>query len=244
MIKNVLVVLLLLVVGYVVMDRFVLPSYTRQGESVMVPDVQKMKYEEALRTLRSSGLAGKKSYNVRYLRDIDPDMVIVQRPVAGSEVKPGRTISLVVNKQDKPTFVLPDFYGRRLDEVRQILERVDISLKDIQEQVVKDPAEDGKVLSQSIAPKTVLSYGSSLSVTVGEAEEVQTVTQIRVPDVLGMSLNQARDTIVRKGFNSGNVSYEYSALLVPYTVINQKPSVNSLADPGKVIDLTVVINEE
>ncbi len=237
-------VLLLLVVGYVVMDRFVLPSYTRQGESVMVPDVQKMKYEEALRTLRSSGLAGKKSYNVRYLRDIDPDMVIVQRPVAGSEVKPGRTISLVVNKQDKPTFVLPDFYGRRLDEVRQILERVDISLKDIQEQVVKDPAEDGKVLSQSIAPKTVLSYGSSLSVTVGEAEEVQTVTQIRVPDVLGMSLNQARDTIVRKGFNSGNVSYEYSALLVPYTVINQKPSVNSLADPGKVIDLTVVINEE
>ncbi|MBL6956854.1 MAG: PASTA domain-containing protein [Chlorobium phaeobacteroides] len=244
MIKNVLVVLLLLVVGYVVMDRFVLPSYTRQGESVMVPDVQKMKYDEALRTLRSSGLAGKKSYNVRYLRNIDPDMVIVQRPVAGSEVKPGRTVALVVNKQEKPTFVLPDFYGRRLDEVRQILERVDISLMDIQEQEVTDPAEDGKVLSQSIAPKTVLSHGSSLSVTVGKAEEIQAVTQIRVPDVLGMSLNQARDIIVRKGFNSGNVSYEYSALLVPYTVINQKPSVNSLADPGKVIDLTVVINEE
>ncbi|NEX14278.1 MAG: penicillin-binding protein [Prosthecochloris sp.] len=244
MMKKVFVVLLLLVVGYVVMDRFVLPSYTRQGESVMVPDVQKMKYDEALRTLRSSGLAGKKSYNVRYLRNVDPDLVIVQRPVAGSEVKPGRTISLVVNKQEKPTFLLPDFYGKPLDEVRQILERVDISLKDIQEQEVKDPAEDGKVLSQSIAPKTVLSYGSSLSVTVGKAEEIQLVSQIRVPDVLGMSLNQARDIIVQKGFNSGNVSYEYSALLVPYTVINQKPSVNSLADPGKVIDLTVVINEE
>ena len=244
MMKKVFVVLLLLVVGYVVMDRFVLPSYTRQGESVMVPDVQKMKYDEALRTLRSSGLAGKTSYNVRYLRNVDPDLVIVQRPVAGSEVKPGRTISLVVNKQEKPTFLLPDFYGKPLDEVRQILERVDISLKDIQEQEVKDPAEDGKVLSQSIAPKTVLSYGSSLSVTVGKAEEIQLVSQIRVPDVLGMSLNQARDIIVQKGFNSGNVSYEYSALLVPYTVINQKPSVNSLADPGKVIDLTVVINEE
>lgn len=244
MMKKALVGLVLLVVASVVMDKFVMTSYTRQGESVLVPDVQKISYDDALGILRSAGLAGKKSYNVRYIRNIDSNTVIVQRPLPGSEVKPGRTVYLVLNKREKPKFSVPDFYGRPLDEVRQILERFDIVLKDVQVQSVYDIAEDGKVLSQSVAPKTVVSSGSSISVIVGKAKIIETVRKISVPDVLGMSLKQAREVIVDKGFNTGNVSYEYSSLLVPYTVINQKPAVNSLAEPGKVIDLTVVIDEE
>ena len=244
MIKKALVGLVLLVVTYVVMDKFVMVSYTRQGESVLVPDVQKMNYDDALGVLRSAGLSGKKSYNVRYIRDIDSNTVIVQRPVPGAEVKPGRTVYLVLNKREKPKFSVPDFYGRSLDEVRQVLERFDIALGDVQVQSVYDPAEDGKVLSQSVAPKTFISSGSSVSVIVGKAEVIETVRKIPVPDVLGMSLKQAREIIVENGFNTGNVSYEYSSLLVPYTVINQKPAVNALAEPGKVVDLTVVIDEE
>lgn len=242
--KKVLVVFVLLVAAYVVMDKFVMTAYTRQGQSVFVPDVEKMSYNDALGVLRAGGLSGKKSYNVRYIRDVDSNTVIVQRPSAGSEVKPGRTIYLVLNKREKPSFSLPDFYGRSLDEVRQILDRFDVTVRDVQIQSVYDPAEDGKVLSQSVAPKTVVSSGSSVSLIVGKAEVIETVQKIPVPDVLGMSLKQAREIIVENGFNTGNVSYEYSFLLVPYTVINQKPAVNSLAEPGKVIDLTVVVDEE
>lgn len=242
--KKVLVVVVLLVVAYVVMDKFVMTAYTRQGQSVSVPDVEKMSYDDAQGVLRAAGLSGKKSYNVRYLRDMDSNTVIMQRPSAGSEVKPGRTVYLVLNKREKPSFSVPDFYGRPLDEVRQILDRFDVTVRDVQIQSVYDPAEDGKVLSQSVAPKTVVSSGSSISLIVGKAEVIETVQKIPVPDVLGMSLKQAREIIVENGFNTGNVSYEYSSLLVPYTVINQKPAVNSLAEPGKVVDLTVVVDEE
>ncbi|UZJ38812.1 MULTISPECIES: PASTA domain-containing protein [Prosthecochloris] len=242
--KKVLVVVVLLVAGYVVMDKFIMISYTRQGQSVFVPNVEKMSYNKALGALKSAGLTGKKSYNVRYLPDIDSNTVIVQRPVAGSEVKPGRTVYLVLNKREKPRFSIPDFYGRPLDEVRQILDRFDVAITGVQVQSVYDPAEDGKVLSQSVAPKTVVSSGSSISLIVGKAEVVETVQKIPVPDVLGMSLKQARTVIVENGFNTGNVSYEYSSLLVPYTVINQKPAVNALAEPGKVVDLTVVVDDE
>ncbi|WP_294343691.1 PASTA domain-containing protein [Prosthecochloris sp.] len=242
--KKVLVVVVLLVAGYVVMDKFVMISYTRQGQSVLVPNVEKMSYDNALGVLRAAGLAGKKSYNVRYLREVDSNTVIVQRPVAGAEVKPGRTVYLVLNKREKPRFSIPDFYGRPLDEVRQILDRFDITVTGVQVQSVYDPAEDGRVLSQSVAPKTVVSSGSSISLIVGKAEVIETVQKIPVPDVLGMSLKQARSVIVENGFNTGNVSYEYSSLLVPYTVINQKPAVNALAEPGKVVDLTVVVDDE
>lgn len=242
--KRVLVVVVLLVAAYVVMDKFVMTAYTRQGQSVLVPDVEKMSHDKAQGVLKAAGLSGKKSYNVRYLRDIDSNTVIMQRPSAGSEVKPGRTVYLVLNKREKPNFSIPDFYGRPLDEVRQILDRFDVTVRDVQIQSVYDPAEDGKVLSQSVAPKTVVSSGSSISLIVGKAEVIETVQKIPVPDVLGMSLKEARAIIVENGFNTGNVSYEYSSLLVPYTVINQKPAVNSLAEPGKVVDLTVVVDEE
>ncbi len=242
--KKVLAGLLLLVVVYVVMDRFVMTAYTRQGQSVFVPDVEKMRYDEAVGVLKTSALSGKKSFNVRYLRNVDSNTVIVQRPAPGSEVKPGRTVYLVLNKREKPRFSVPDFYGRPLDEVRQILDRFDIVLHDVQVQSVYDPAEDDKVLSQSVAPKSVVSSGSAISLIVGKAEVIETVQKIPVPDVLGMSLKQAREIIVENGFNTGNVSYEYSSLLVPYTVINQKPAVNALAEPGKVVDLTVVVDEE
>ncbi|MCG8344349.1 MAG: PASTA domain-containing protein [Chlorobiales bacterium] len=242
--KKVLVGSVLVVLAFIVMDRFVMTSYTRQGQSVKVPDVEKMKYDDALGVLRDAGLAGKKSYNVRYLRDVDSNTVIVQRPSPGSEVKPGRTVYLVFNKREKPSFSIPDFYGRPVEEARQVLDRFGIVLDKVQTQSVYDPADDGKVLSQSIAPNTIVFSGSSLSLIVGKAEVIETVRKLPVPDVLGMSLKQAREIIVENGFNTGNVSYEYSSLLVPYTVINQKPAVNAFAEPGNVVDLTVVVDEE
>lgn len=242
--KTALVVLLLLVVAYVATDRFLMPSYTRQGESMPVPDVSGKNFDDAMRLLKASGLAGKKDYNIRYLKNVEPDRVLSQRPAAGTEVKPGRTVYLVVNKREKPAVTIPDFYGKPLDEVRETLQRFDVGLRNVEEQEVFDPGEDGKVLSQSIAPNSVVSTGASISVIVGKMAEIEVVSKDPVPDVLGMSLSQARSLIVERGFNTGNVYYEYSALLVPNTVISQKPAVNSLAEPGQVVDLTVVTDQE
>ncbi len=240
----ILVILVFVIGSVVVMDRGVMMFYTRQGQSVMVPDVENMNFDAALQALDSAGLSGRKTYNVRYIRDVDSNTVLVQRPSAGSEVKPGRTVYLVVNKRERPSYSIPDLYGRPVDEVRQLLDRHGITVENVQSQLVIDSADDGKVLSQSVAPDTRLYEGASVSLIVGKAEEIEKVRKIPVPDVLGMSLKQARQVILDKGFNTGNVSYEYSAILVPYTVINQKPAVNALAKPGNVVDLTVVIDEE
>ena len=244
MMKKAFAALLLLVVAYVAMDRFVMPSYTQQGESVTVPDVTRKTYGAALGVLESAGLFARKSFTVRYLKDVDSNMVIDQRPAAGSAVKPGRTVYLVVNKREKPVIAMPDFYGRPLDEVRQVLKRLEVGLKEVAEQEVFDPDEDGKILGQSIAPNSVVSTDAAVALIVGRIAEEEPVEKKPVPDVLGMSLSQARSLIVEEGFNTGNVYYEYSSLLVPNTVISQKPAVNTPAEPGQVVDLTVVTDQE
>ncbi len=225
-------------------DKVVMPSYTGHGVSVMVPDVQKMQYDDAVRVLKKSDLSAGKSYNVSYIRNIDSTLVIAQRPAAGTSVKPGRTVYLVVNKREKPEFSIPDFYGKSLDEVRQTLSRFNMTVRDVQEQVVYDPEENGKVLGQSLPPSTVVSYGSSVSLIVGRLEENPVISKIPVPNVLGLLLNDAREEIIDAGLNTGNVLYEYSTILVPNTVINQKPAANSLTEQGHVVELTIVINPD
>jgi serine/threonine-protein kinase len=197
----------------------------------------------ASRELRKMGLKAMKSYNVRYLPDVPPDKVIDQVPEPGAIVKPGRSIALVLNRQDKPSYPVPDLVGRTEAEARKELERLGMIVSGVQTQLVSDSDQDGRVLSQSVPPDVVLKSGSQVSFIVGKLEQEPTgMRLVIVPDVLGMSVDQARGVIVRNGLALGKIGYENSDLLVPGTVISQKPSANAMVQFGQSIDITVVAN--
>jgi serine/threonine-protein kinase len=59
-----------------------------------------------------------------------------------------------------------------------------------------------------------------------------------------MSLAQAQQVIAEAGLPMGRVATEYSAFLVPNTVISQRPGVGSLVSPDQPVALTVVMMEE
>ena len=242
--KKVLIFLLfLLIIAIVAVDSFLLPYYTESGSQTTVPNVTNMTYDAAKRELRRVGLNAMKSYNVRYLPDVPPDRVIDQVPEPGSIVKPGRSIILVLNRLDKPSYPVPDLVGRTEAEARTELERLGMVVAEVQTQVVSDADKDGRVLSQSIPPDVVLKSGSQVSFIVGKLEQEPTgMRLVIVPDVLGMSVDQARSVIVKDGLLLGKISYENSDLLVPGTVVSQKPSANAMVQFGRPVDITVVGN--
>ena len=229
----------------VVFDRILMPLYIGQGQHRTVPDVTRMDYEDAESALRRAGLDARKSYHVKYLSRIDSNVVLSQTPAAGSQVKPGRTVYLVVNRKEKPSFQMPDLYGRPEFDVSQTLARLDLLLDGLQLSTVASPEEDGRVISQSIPARTVVKAGTSVSVIVGKLEVApEGLRKIAVPDVLGMSLSEAQQIMQSNGLIAGRVSYEYSAILVPNTVISQKPGANAFVSPGMPVDLTVVTAAE
>ncbi|MBM3162546.1 MAG: PASTA domain-containing protein [Chlorobi bacterium] len=238
-------IVFVLFVLLVVFDRILMPLYISQGQEKTVPDVTRMAYEDAERSLRDAGLDAKKSYHVKYLSRIDSNIVLSQVPVAGSRVKPGRTVYLVVNRREKPSFQMPDLYGRPEFDVRQTLERLDLLLENVQVSTVTSPEEDGRVISQSIPARTLVKPGAGVSVIVGKLEIApEGLQKVSVPDVLGMSLSEARQIMSSSGLTTGRISYEYSAILVPNTVISQKPGANAFVSPGMAVDLTVVTAAE
>lgn len=242
--KNVWIRVLLVIVGLLLFDRFIVPFYTSSGKESTVPDVRNLPYEEAARVLKRDGLQAQKSYNYRYLPDVGSNVVLDQVPVPGSAVKPGRNVYLVLNRQEKPSYPMPELGGRSENEARQALARIGMVIDDVQFRTVSSVDEDGRVLSQSVPPNVMVRTGSAVSLIVGKYEvEPQGMKRIVVPEVLGMSLDQARSAIIQQGLTVGKITWEYSSMLLPNTVISQKPAVNSFAPEGQAVDLTVVTNE-
>ncbi|TLU84285.1 MAG: PASTA domain-containing protein [Chlorobium sp.] len=238
------VVIGLILLGFLVLfDKLIMPLYISQGSVKVVPDVTNMTYDDAAQKLRWAGFDAIKSYNVKYISQIDSNIVMSQMPQAGMEVKPGRNVYLVVNRREKPNFSMPDFVGRPEFDARQAAARMDIVLG-VQTGTVSRPEEDGRVLSQSIPAQTLVKSGSSLSIIVGKYEVAAAGSEkIVLPAVLGMSLSQAQQVIADAGLKTGKVTTEYSALLVPNTVISQKPGAGTYVSRDQSVELTVVTAE-
>lgn len=242
--KKVAIIVLLCIGLVVIVDKVVMPLYISQGTVKVVPDVLNMKYEDASARLRQAGLTGIKSYHVKYLSGVDSNIVLSQMPEAGVEVKPGRNVYLVVNKLEKPSFPMPDLSGRPELDARETAARMDLKLQDVQISSVTKSEDNGRVLSQSIPAQTMVKAGSAVSIIVGRFEDsAEGMKKLTVPDVLGMSLDQAEQAIADAGLKLGKVTTEYSASLVPNTVISQKPAVNAYVSPDQLVELTVVTSE-
>lgn len=242
--KKAAIIVLIFIGLLVIVDKMVMPLYISHGTVKVVPDVLNLKYEDASSKLSHAGLTAIKSYHVKYLSGVDSNIVLSQMPEAGVEVKPGRNVYLVVNKLEKPSFPMPDLLGRPELDARETVARMDLKLQNVQISSVTKSEENGRVLSQSIPAQTMVKAGSAVSMIVGRLEvSAEGMKKLIVPDVLGMSLDQAKQAVADAGLKLGKVTTEYSASLVPNTVISQKPAVNSYVSPDQLVELTVVTSE-
>ena len=97
------IVVALLAIGV----RYGLASYTRHGESIVVPNVVHMQYAAAKAKLDSLGIALVVN-DTAYFKNLPPDCIIEQAPVMGKRVKPGHTIYITINSAGSPMLVIPD----------------------------------------------------------------------------------------------------------------------------------------
>ncbi len=238
--------IVLLLFGFVVIfDRVIMPIYISQGSAMVVPDVLNMKFDDASERLRQAGFEAIKSYQVTYFSRIDSNVVLSQMPEAGTEVKPGRKVYLVVNKQQKPALPMPDFLGRAEFDARQMAYRMEMVIQEVQSTPVTNPEMDGRVMSQSIPANTVVQSGTAFSLVIGRYQSaVEGAKTIVVPNLLGMSLVQAQKVIANAALPAGKITTQYSTFLVPNTVISQRPGAGTLVAPDQPIELSVVIMEK
>ncbi len=95
------------VIVVVVATLLALRSYTHHGQSIAVPDVTHQSMYEARRVLKGAALSVVVG-DTGYVKDLPRDCVLEQKPAAGTRVKPGHVVALIVNASSTPTLALPD----------------------------------------------------------------------------------------------------------------------------------------
>ena len=202
-------------------------SYT--SGDVTVPDVKgKTVVEaEAILTKEKLGYTLTEAYDAK----VTPGVVIKQSPGAHTRVKAGRKITLVVSKGPEPG-VVPDLKKKKLNDATMMLEKAKLKVGTVTVKY-EAGAPKGTVISQSIAPNSKVSEGTSVDLVVNISDN-QTV----VPSLAGMSLSEAQSALSSAGLSVGSVSAT-SSDSAKNTVLSSDPGAGSVLDKGSAVTLVV-----
>jgi beta-lactam-binding protein with PASTA domain len=224
-----LVVAGLLSVGIIV-DQAILPAISRASPEVRLPMLVGLPLAAATSKLDSLGLVVK-SVKEQYSATIAEGSVMSQLPFAGSTVKRGRHVYLTISSGEE-TVTMPSIEGMTLRDARMAVMRVGLRLDDVTYQP-HDSVPNGSVIHQSVAARSLVSYGTLIQATVSSGPR-----GMYVPDVQGQPLDVATEVLLAAGFTLGRVSYVHSGLFEANTVVRQSPR-DSLIPKGSPVNVEV-----
>ncbi len=150
---------------------FVMSFYTHHGESITIPDVKKMSYEDAERTLADLGFEIEVA-DTGYNKSLPPGTVLQQMPAAGTIVKSGRIIYLTINNSDTPTLVIPDVIDNSsLREAKAKLTALGFKLGPVKYiQGEKDWVYDLLINNRKVSNKQRVPVESIITIVVGDGK--------------------------------------------------------------------------
>lgn len=213
------------------LDFLIMPSYTNYNEGVTVPDVTKISLDEATSLLNHYGLRHEvldRRANSAY----PADYIIDQSPSAQQIVKPNRKVYLTVNTATTPQTVVPAVVNMSLRNAEIQLENhgLTVGTKSYESSRFRNT-----ILRQSVAAGDSVSRGTVVNLAVSDGLGSRIV---EVPDVVGLRLSEAQQTITKAGLRVGEVRFQPSREYTPNTVISFSPNEEELTE-GESLQLIV-----
>lgn len=219
-----------------------LPSVTKHGEYITVPKLEGLTIEQTKKILDDKGLRYEISDST-FKTDIKPFTILTQHPLAGSEVKENRRIYLSISALNPPSIKMPDL----LDNSQRGAEMQLKSLGLIVGTISTTPNPNNFVLGQFFNGSPIktgesIPKGSKIDLLVGSGRGD---TEVDVPNLIGMSLDEAKATIRDMGLVSGLTIIDPSSSEAENTITKQKPTYQTgqKLRSGDVIDLWYAGNE-
>ncbi|MBN1780718.1 PASTA domain-containing protein [bacterium] len=221
-----------LIICFFIVDKMVMPLYTKQHAEVELPDVVEKSAVEAEYLLKSQGfrmIIDKSEYH-----PVLPESTVVfQKPAPFTKVKRGRRIYVHISAGEK-TVMVPRIIGLSERDAQFQLQKAQLDVGDIQYHVSTYPKD--VVCDQELPPNTEVPEKTkiSFSVSLGRSK-----TQYVVPDVTGRTLQEAVSLIRKEGLRMGRQQMIVKEDLLPQTVISQQPKPGMTVKSGQSVDLVV-----
>ena len=229
--KIALIVLAAFFLFLIVVDKVILPYYVSAPE-LKLPDVVGKQKDFAIQLLKADHL-NPIILSARYDENIPAGHIIYQKPEAGETVKENRRVYLYVSGGD-PLVKMPELINKTVRDAKITLERLGLVLDSVEE--VQSEQSANTIVSQQYPEGQELDKGTSVDIKVSIGPEVG---MIRVPNILGKSLNEAEAILRQNSLRIGKKIYSHSPTLLPNTVVDQLPSESTLVSVGDSVDVVI-----
>jgi beta-lactam-binding protein with PASTA domain len=217
----------------------------RGAEQTMVPNVRGKELIAGLLELQEKELYPQ--IQLRYSQSAeDKGIIVEQEPEAGSIVKAGRRIKLVVS-QGVILNKVGNYLNRNVNDVRLDIQSLAASagqpLLSLREPFMYEysAAPGGTILQQKPEPGTNISGPTALELVVSRGQEYAAV---RVPPLVGLSLADALEEIGRTGINFAFTVRPVQGNEGPETVVSQSPEAQSSGPENTPVYITLTAPRE
>lgn len=182
---------------YFLVDAVIMPSYTRHGVAVRVPDVENRTFEEAKRLVQNRNLKAKRQVG-HYNPNIERETVLDQNPPPNSDVKPGRRVYLTVNAGEVSMVNVPDLNGLSIREAKNRVASFGLNVGSTKPDSIPSPYPN-TVTGQRPEPGDSLKRGGTVDLWYSTGLGTDSV---EVPNVVGQTAKQAQRFLLRRKLRS------------------------------------------
>ena len=215
--------------GWALATQVLFPGPPAPGDLSEVPDLYGLELEEATRRILGAGLA---------LGQVDPlghptadsGVVVGQAPLPGQLALPDAPVRVSVStgREERP---VPDVARLRGDRARTVLESAgfEVLMDSVQNELPR-----GRIVSLDPPPGTDLPLPGQVRITVSTGPP-----QVSMPVLLGLSEEEARDTLQALGLVVSGVEQVFRFGADQGRVVDQVPPAETVLERGSAVSFMV-----
>ncbi len=201
---------------------FLLNVYTRHGESLTLPNLKGLSFEEVDKILSKKKLRYIIT-DTAFIDDMPKGSVVEQNPSPNTKVKEGRFIYITINSNSTIGVQMPNLINSSLRFAETVLLSSGLKLGSV---IYRPDVAAGAVLdqlyrNQSIQPNIKIPKGASIDLVVGDGMGSSIV---QIPDLTNLTLNEARGVLESSMLQVGSIVYDGKNDSLNATVKRQSPS--------------------
>ena len=230
LVRLVLSIIVMIFIFSIVAEYLVMPVYTRQNQNKVMMDVINRNLDDAIKLLKSENYRYEVS-DTLYTNKFSLGTIIDQYPKPNTRVKSGRTVRLKIAHPEK-SVAIPNLIGQSRRSAELELNQMGLLIDTVYTEYNPE-YPNGTIAWQYPKAGDRRKKGMGIQITVSKG---MPPNFFQVPNLIGLSINQAKDLIFKSRLKVGKISYHQDQDLVPYTVLDQ-----SIKD-GTVLDVSATIN--
>lgn len=212
---------------------FTLSLIIKSEDTVLVPDFIGKDVVNVLEKTTELEL-NTKVKGSQYSVEVRKNHVIFQEPSAGSEIKKGRDVKIVISRGPQ-IIKMPNLFGISLPRARISIEELDLC-RGVTSSTSDMTVDKGDIIAQFPPPGAKVNRGVCVDLLVSKGPRPKS---FKMPDLVGLQLDDALLTIDKNRLVHGEIKVKYHRDKPKSSILEQVPPSGSRVEEWQAVNLVI-----